>query len=206
MKTIFILTLLVLFSLSAEAVYAGIDIAVTGNVGFQHGTLDSGLQQSLTGKETDDVISWMGSAQIIYSKWKWKPTAEFSYSRGEFDFRTVQAPIQYVNLDIFSVRLGVTRDFKLLQAYGLVGYSWIWSEGSIYERRDGRWLYHGKPTVKDRGFSFKLGAYRLFDVYKEIKLGPEVNIEVFPAPLGFSRCRNFGSGYIHPWLGVRLQY
>lgn len=194
---------LTLFVLSIAK--AGVDVAVTGNLGYNGGTWESGLLPSPTGTERDTSIGYGGAVQVIYNRWKFKPTIEVSGSYYNFDFSTNQAPTQYAKPLMLSFRAGVTRDFKLFEAYGLVGYSWVWTKAELIENVGDRWLDHGRHTIREHGISFKFGAYRLINLYG-IKVGPELSVEGFPKSLGFSRCREFSTWNFVPYVGIRVQF
>lgn len=185
--------------------HAGVNVAFTGNVGYNVGTWKSGMLPSPTGTEKDTSVGYNGTLQVIYNEWKFKPTAEVSVGYNSFDFSTYQAPVQYAKPLILSFRVGLTKDLKLLEVYGLVGYSWSWTRAGIIEDLGDKWLNHGTPTVRDQGMSFKFGAYKLIDL-GTFKIGPELSAEVFPVSLGFSRCRKFSTWNVHPYLGLRIQF
>jgi hypothetical protein len=212
MKT-FITIMLIILGVFGTSYGKDIDVSITPQVGYAQGTWGSGLLPSPTGTMHDDAIMYGGAFQVIYNGWKFKPTIEIQWDSGKFDFATWQAPSQGARQNIYSARVGVTKGLGWnTSVYGLVGFTWSHVDGRLTEIIRDRCHYkvfpHGKGAIKidDRGASFKFGAYKLFNIIESIKAGPEISVEIFPKALGFSRCREFDSGNILPWGGIRVQW
>lgn len=212
MKT-FAIIVLVILGIFGTAYSKDIDVSITPQVGYAQGTWGSGELPSPTGTMHNDSIMYGGAFQAIYNKWKFKPTLELQWDSGRFDFSTWQAPSQSARQNLYSARVGLTKGLGWnTSVYGLVGFSWSHVDARLTEftgcRMNMKVVRHGRgmTEIDERGVSFKLGVYKLFTVISGIKVGPEISVEIFPKGLGFSRCREFDSGNILPWGGIRIQW
>jgi hypothetical protein len=211
MKTFIIV--LVIFGIFGTAYCKDIDFSITPQVGYAQGTWQGGELPSPTGKMHNDSIMYGGAFQVIYNRWKFQPTLELQWDSGKFDFATWRAPTQSAKQNIYSARVGVTKGLGWnTSVYGLVGFSWSHVDARLTEiildRRHYKVFPHGKGAteIDEKGVSLKFGVYKLFNIIGRIKVGPEISVEIFPKALGFSRCREFDSGHILPWGGVRIQW
>lgn len=200
--------ILVLILIGSVAYASDFDFSLTGSTGYARGTWGNGSLQSPTGTMINSVPVYGGALQIIYNGWKWKPTGELSFSYGKFDFTTLQAPTQSARQYIYSGMAGITKDVgRNASIYGLIGFSWGHVDARLTEIIDGKAYRHGTGAVKmdERGLSLKFGAYKSFWISRFL-VGLEISLEIFPKPLGFSRCRKFDSGHFVPRVGLRIQY
>ncbi len=180
-----------------------IDLSVTGFVGADQGVWKSGDATSPTGTMREWALTYGASVQAKYTAWRYQPTAEFSYRHAEFDFSNWQARVQEAKPDTLSFRVGVTRDFRTVSLYGLIGVTWVSNNTELIETTPA--LNHGKHDANDATFSLKLGVYKLWKV-GGLRVGPEASVEIFPDPPGFSRCREFRTSYVVPQIGLRAQW
>jgi len=183
------------------------NFSITPQVGYTLGTWGKGSLPSPTGEMTKGSVIYGGTAQVVYNRWKFKPTAEFQWDSMRFDFETLQAPSQNARQNIYSGRLGFTYDLDLFCVYLTAGLSWSHTDGRLTEIIDGRVFPHGNGAIpiNERGFSVHLGGYKAWNIYG-VKVGPEISVEIFPSALGFHRCRNFVSGHFMTHIGLRIQF
>ena len=203
MKFKFSLLILIVILISVPCYAKDFSISLSGGIGYDRGVWESGRAISLTGKMSQSSMTWGAAIQVIYDKWEWQPTLEISYRHSEYDFSNWQAHIQEAKPDIFSGRIGLTKDFQNFSAYGLFGMTRIYHNARLFETIP--LLNHGSHDCQDNVFSMKFGIYRLWrdGIFK---LGPELSLEIFPERPGFERCRNFHTNRFVPFLWLRSQW
>jgi hypothetical protein len=182
-----------------------IDVSLTGEFSYDRGKWGSGQYPSPTGTTHKVVWGSGGHIQIIYNKWAWQPTFEFSFNRRNFDFMSDKAPIQETVIYDYTFLIGVTKDLKYFSAYALAGYTLLENHIRFIEVWNGGLLNHGRPEISNNLFSVKVGGYKLFDI-GGIKIGPEISLIAYSAMPGWSRCRTFTSNRFIPQAGIRLQW
>lgn len=187
------------------------DFAVTGYVGYDRGAWGSGQVPEPGGTRHDSSPTRGASLQVIYNGWTllgMKPVFDFTFKYEPFRFDSLQAPIQRDNVDSFSFRLGLTKDFGSFNAYGSLGYTSAINNVRLIEAYPP--LNHGHPTPTANLFSMKFGAFKMWEIFSlfgyKLKAGPEINIDVYPEPNAWSRCRKFHSWYVTPEAGLRIQW
>ena len=205
MTTNFKLSLLILIVILISVPCYGKDVSISlsGGLGYDRGVWESGGQPSPTGKMTQSSMTWGAAIQILYDKWEWQPTLEISYRHSEFDFSNWQAHIQEAKPDVFSARIGLTKELNFASIYGLFGITTIYHNARLFETVPP--LDHGSHDCRHTLFSMKFGAYKLWNV-GFFKLGPELSVEIFPERPGFERCRNFHTNHLVPCLWLRGQW
>jgi hypothetical protein len=191
--------------------------SVTGQAGYDRGTWESGVTKdsnlryqpsltnpSRTGTHHDDAFVWGGSIQTIYNRWNfksWKPTLDFTYKHGLFNFTDVQSSEHTVRQDVYSFRIGLTKEILKLNVYAVGGYSFSHMRPCLVEMIEGKSFDHDhdRHMITQRGPSAKIGLYKLYG--GKVKFGPEISAEIYP-----KRNTEFHSHWIVPFVGIRLQY
>lgn len=207
MKKIFLVCLMaMLIVISGPCLAKEIDVSATPFIGPDCGSWGSGAVPSPTGTMKEWAATYGASVQVKYHGWifkTWQPTGEFSYRHAEYDFSNWQASTQEANPDYFSLRVGLTKEFEWASVYGLVGISFVHNNIELVERIPP--ADHGKRRWADEYLSFKVGAYKLWNV-GPIKVGPEVSCDIFAQRPKHERCRTFRTNQFVPFVGLRLQY
>jgi len=182
------------------------DLSFTGSVAYDQGRWGSGTVQQPGGTHKDRWVGGNYGIQVKYNRWKLQPTLEAGYRVEKFDFSDTQAPIQLAKPTSWRVLVGVSTDLKYFTAYGLVGVSFWEAQAALFEADPP--LDHGRGRgALSRIVTFKLGAYRLFDIgFLGLKIGPEISTEIFTEKPGFNRCRNFDTNIFVPSIGLRVQW
>lgn len=203
-----VLVLLTMLLPNAQA--KDFDLSLTGSVAFDQGRWGSGSIQQPGGTHKDTWIGGNYGVQVKYNRWKFQPTLEAGYRVEKFDFSDTQAPVQLAKPTSWRVLVGVSTELKYFTAYGLVGISFWQAHGALVEfhTEAGPPVDHGRDRgALSRIVTFKLGAYRLFDIgFLGLKVGPEISTEIFTEKPGFKRCRNFDTNLFVPSVGLRVQW
>ena len=180
-----------------------VELSLSGQLGYDHGR----WERSPDGDHDDTTISRMVEGRILWTRWRWQPTLSISYLREDFDFSTAQAPIQEANVEILSAHIGITRAWKHLSLFGLLGIERVEFNPELVEiLEDGSILPHA-GTPSDHYLSVILGASYLWKVWKDrIQIGPTASVKIYLEQPMFERCRTFKMAQVQPFLGLRMQF
>jgi len=204
---------LILFALVSHCFSKEIDLSLTANIGYGHAKWGSGGMVQPGGSMNKSIPIFNPSAQIKFTRWPIQPTLEFSYRWANYDFDTWQAPVQTMEPRAWSVLGGITYDFKLFTAYGLLGYTNYQANVSLIEvvqykkchKIKSKLLYHGENIGFESDLlTYKIGAYKIFKI-GPIKAGPEVSLQGWNIRPGWSRCREGKENIVQPNVGIRIQ-
>ena len=181
-----------------------IDLSVTLSGGYDQGIWKSGICPNVTGTLREENIVFIPSIQIKYNRWKLQPTVEINYGYENFNFSNWE---QYAHVSKTSYTLlgGLSYQFQPFSVYALAGITHIEMKAGLIETLPNPMLNHGNAKITENLLVFKIGAYKLWDIWK-VKVGPEISCNIFPKAYGFERCRNFSTNNIVPSLGLRMQW
>ena len=175
--------------------------SISGAMSYQTG----GWEKSPDGHHKTTDLPWYVEARLQWMRWKYQPTLSLEYGEGHFDFFTPQAPIQESSPKMLSGYIGVTREFKHLNIFALVGQTHIWFDPKLVENTSNGSFPH-KGTPEDSYLVFKVGVNKIFKASDRVSIGPEISMKIYPDRPGFERCRTFKMNYVEPMVGLRIQF
>ena len=120
-----------------------------------------------------------------------------------FDFRQWRHPLLNFGPRMISASVGVNKEYKGFNFFGLVGASWLGHyRGTFIELRPVGILNHGSGNnISSVVPEFTFGANYLIDC-EYFKIGPQAGVDIFPVPHGLKQCRKLKMGRYHPWFGI----
>ena len=191
---------LLLFSVStASALDWG--IAAIPSIGYDKGH----WKRSPTGSHYDIDTPFHLEIEGKIKVWKMWPTLRFGWRKEHFDFSTWQAPIQRLRPRIWSLHAGFTWDLKYFNLITLLGFDDIEYNPRLVEWVNGKLLPHS-GTPSDHLLSAKISIYKIFDIFKRLKVGPEIGLQYFFMKPEFELCRTAGVKRLFSWAGIRIQW
>ncbi len=205
MRKTIVMVIGLIFLATASCWAKDFDFSIIGSVAYDKGRWGSGSIQQPGGAHKDVWIGGNYGVQVKCNRWKFQPTLEVGFRKEKLDFSDIQAPVQLAKPTSWRVLIGVSTELKYFTTYGLVGVSFYKANGNLLEADPPLW--HGSIRALSRIVTFKLGAYRLFDIgLLGLKIGPEISTEIFTEKPGFKRCRNFSTNLFIPSVGLRVQW
>jgi hypothetical protein len=180
---------------------------ILGAGGWNQATWKNGLGYSPDGSMKDDALCWQVEGQVRVDRWlPWdlQPTLAGFYQGRAYDFSTVNSPIQKSTPVFYGAMIGVTKEFKLLNAYLVGGVACYEINLHMVEKRGDEFIDHGDvsggivPIIE-------LGMYRMFPLDYNMAIGPFIGVQYYPMNPGFHRCRNFDMGHFMIMGGLAIE-